>query len=361
MLNTERSAPGRIVTETVELLSPPTQAARQAVIDGPVTPEAFAAAFAGEPVLHAVEVRPPAAARDTGRRARIVFWNAERLKYLEQSVAMLEAQQADALVLCEVDVGMVRSEDRHTIGDLAGAMDAGWIFGVEFVELGLGDLRERAQFAGRQNLSGLHGAGFVSRAQLRRPALVRLETSGRWFDGAFHERRVGGRIAMFAEIEVAGAPVLLVTAHYESHTDPADRLLQTRVMLDAIDSHAPGRPVLIGGDFNTSTFDLAGKQDAAHVASALAADPDRLVAPMAYEPMFALLAERGYDWSACNVPLAATQRTRPDGTPKPPFGKIDWFFSRGLRCSDPAVVPAVDANGTAISDHEALAVTIEPS
>ena len=156
-------------------------------------------------------------------------------------------------------------------------------------------------------------------------------------------------------------PVLLVSAHYESHSDPADRLLQTKVMLDAIDRHSPDMPVLIGGDFNTSTFDLEKKQDAGHVRQSLAEDPDRLVAPMPYEPMFAHLAGRGYDWGDCNIALAHTQRTRPDGTPKPPFGKIDWFFSRGLRCTDPAIIPAVDSAGTAISDHEALAITITPA
>jgi hypothetical protein len=29
-------------------------------------------------------------------------------------------------------------------------------------------------------------------------------------------------------------------------------------MLDDIDAHSPGLPVLIGGDCNTSSFDLAG-------------------------------------------------------------------------------------------------------
>ena len=55
---------------------------------------------------------------------------------------------------------------------------------------------------------------------------------------------------------------------------------------------------------------------------------------------------------------AATQRTRPDGTPAPPFGKIDWLFARGLACSDPAVIAAVDPAGVAVSDHEVLSVSI---
>lgn len=350
-----------LVSRVVDSVTAPALAHRQALLDGPVTLDAFRRAFAATPALHQVEQRPSRRGVSLGDTARIVFWNAERLKYFSPSVALLAGLKADALLLCEVDVGMARTGNRHTIRDLAAELDSGYVFGTEFIELGLGDLREQRQHAGETNREGLHGAGFVSPAPLARPALARLETSGRWFDGAFHERRVGGRIAMLAELALASGTVLLVSAHYESHTDPADRLVQTRAMLDAIDTHGPGRPVLIGGDFNTSTFTLAEKRDGDFVAAALARDPRRLVEPMRYEPMFALLRERGYDWETCNVARTPTQRTRPDGTPEPPFGKIDWLFARGLRCSDAAIVPAVDAAGSAISDHEALAVTISPA
>jgi endonuclease/exonuclease/phosphatase family metal-dependent hydrolase len=349
-----------LVTRIVDDLEPPSLRERQAVLNGPVTQAAFLAALARMPALRAIEAREPPRQAPPFRQARIVFWNAERLKYFSASAALLESLNADALLLCEVDVGMARTENRHTIGELADELAAGYVFGAEFVELGLGDLREQKSFAGKTNRAGLHGAGLLSRVRLLRPALVRLETSGRWFDGAFHERRVGGRIAMLASIEIAGRPVLLASVHYESHTGPADRLLQTRVLLDCIEEHAPGQPVLIGGDFNTSTFELEEKQNRDSIDRALAADPKRLVAPQSYEPMFELLRRQGYDWNRCNVALAPTQRARPDGTPAPPFGKIDWLFSRGLVCTDPVVVPAVDAQGVAISDHEALCVTVAP-
>jgi endonuclease/exonuclease/phosphatase family metal-dependent hydrolase len=291
--------------------------------------------------------------------ARIVFWNAERLKYLAPSIAMLSAAKADAYVLCELDFGMARSGNIHTADELARGLGAGYIFAVEFVELGLGDNRERGWHKGATNTSGLHGAGLVSRHVLQRPRVLRLETSGRWFDGKFGERRVGGRIAIMAELEIGGKPVLLVSVHYESHTGPDDRLAQTRLLLDNIDRFSPGQPVLIGGDFNTNTLDRSNHERLAIVLDALRNDPLRLDLPMAYEPMFQELRGRGYDWENCNLMGAYTQRTRPDGTPKGPLGRIDWFFSRGLTCYDPAVIPAVDQAGIAISDHEALAVTIQ--
>ena len=133
--------------------------------------------------------------------------------------------------------------------------------------------------------------------------------------------------------------MLLVSVHYESHTGPDDRLEQTRVLLDAIDRDFPGRPVLIGGDFNTNTLDRSNHERPDLIRAALEADPERLVRPMRYEPMFAELSRRGYDWESCNVMGAVTQRTRPDGTPAEPLGRIDWFFARGLALQRPGRHP----------------------
>lgn len=351
-----------LVTATVDRLAPPGAEALARVVGEPIHPAGFRAAFDRWSCLHTIEVVPALAESSPMRSgARIVFWNAERLKYPEPSAALLGSAQADILLLCEVDVGMARSGNRHTVADLAARLGTGYLFGVEFVELGLGDSRERAWHAGSSNSAGLHGAALLSRHRLRRPALARLEASGRWYDGRFGERRVGGRIALMAELMLGTTAVLFVCAHYESHSDAGDRRRQTIAMLDAIDAHAPGLPVLIAGDFNTSTFPLSIKHQAAEVAAALTADPHRLVAPMSYEPMFETLKERGYQWESCNVALAPTQRTRPDGTPAAPFGKIDWLFTRGLHSTEPEVIAAVDDAGGAISDHEALAVTVMPS
>ena len=71
----------------------------------------------------------------------------------------------------------------------------GYAFGVEFLELDLGDAREREWHAGQSNQLGLHGAAILSPHPLGRPALIRLESDGDWFDGRHGERRVGGRIA----------------------------------------------------------------------------------------------------------------------------------------------------------------------
>ncbi len=350
------------MTTVVDKIEPPSAQMRDALNQGPTTSDAFREAFTAMPSLDQIElVSPPPRELPPLDSARVVFWNAERLKYPDASAKMLAATGADVFLLCELDLGMARSGNRHTAAELAAALDGGYIFAVEFVELDLGDARERSWHKGETNTVGLHGAGLVSPRPLVHPRLVRLETSGRWFDGKFGERRVGGRIAVTAEFAVAGRPVLLVSVHFESHTGPADRLAETRHLLNKIDRDAARLPVLIGGDFNTNTMERVEHESHAAIAEAVAAEPERLLSPMRHEPMFAELAGRGYDWQSCNVMGARTQRTRPDGTPAEPLGRIDWFFARGLDCSEPAVIPAVDDKGVAISDHEALAVTVSPS
>lgn len=349
------------MSTVVDRIVPPSGSVRDAIGNGPTEIDAFRNAFSEMKCLDQIEqVAPPAAEPPPIETARIIFWNAERLKYLKPSIALINAAEADAAVLCELDLGMARSGNLHTTSELALGLRAGYVFAVEFVELGLGDARERRWHKGEKNVAGLHGAGLVSRRRLKRPRLLRLEMSGRWFDGRFGERRVGGRIAVMADLEIGGRDVLLVSVHYESHTDPQDRLLQTRLLLEAIDRHSPGRPVLIGGDFNTNTQNRADHEQPALIRAALRDDPRRLKFPMAYEPMFEALRHAGYEWENCNAMGADTQRTRPDGTPAGPLGRIDWFFSRGLHCSEPGVIAAVDNRGVAISDHDALVVTVRP-
>jgi endonuclease/exonuclease/phosphatase family metal-dependent hydrolase len=76
--------------------------------------------------------------------------------------------------------------------------------------------------------------------------------------------------------------------------------------------------------------------------------------------MFAVMRDNGFSWAKANTDEPSC-RTRPDGTPQGPFTRIDWIFTRGLDAADPGTLPAIDAEGEAISDHEALRVTVMPS
>lgn len=341
-------------------LAGPGALAISAIRAAPATRAQHAQFFQELGLFDAIEVTPPPAPRDLLReQARVLFWNAERCKFLTESAALIRAHAPDIVLLAEMDRGMARSGNRHTTRDLAQELGMGALFAVEYLELDLGDARERTWHAGIANSEALHGNAILSPCAVRGPAVIRLDDDGKWFDGAFDERRVGGRMALAATLEIAGAPVLFVSVHFESHSDPAHRAGQMRILLDAVEALAPRGAAVIGGDFNTNTFGRGAATKAA-VAAALARDPRRLVDPVAWEPMFDLAAARGFAWREANPPDTITQRTRPDGTPAPPHGRIDWFFTRGVAVSDVRVVQAVQADGSAISDHEALFITVRP-
>jgi endonuclease/exonuclease/phosphatase family metal-dependent hydrolase len=198
----------------------------------------------------------------------------------------------------------------------------------------------------------------VSDVRLRRPFLIRIDARGGWFDGARDEPRVGGTIALGAQVIVDGIATTMVSVHLESHEDPESRAADTRRLLALIDRYDLQAPAILGGDFNTSTASFAERwNDRAAWLRRLAQEPRRLAAPEPHEPLFAALAEAGYDWRACNVPNGPTQRFS-EAEGRPPLAKLDWFFTRGLTATDPRIIPALQPDGSPSSDHDALAVTI---
>ncbi len=333
---------------------------RREILALPPTTAVHGELFGALPLFREIEVaEPPDHLALPSERARIAFWNAERCKYLSPSVDLLAGVGADVNLLCEMDLGMARSGQLHTTREIATRLSSGYIFAAEFLELSLGDEREREWHSGAENTEAVHGAAIVSRHPLERPALIRLEADGGWCGSTNGQQRVGGRIAVAATIRVAGQPVAVVSVHLESHSSPADRARQMGALLAALDAYAPDIPVVVGGDFKTCTADRDPFWGPEAKRPLILDDPDRLVHPIAYEPLFELAAASGYDWAGCNVMRAVTMRTRPDGSPAPPLGKIDWFFTRGVDAADAEIVPAVGGDG-AISDHELLAVTVSP-
>ena len=338
----------RIIERTVSALPAPSQqllADARHVTANRVEHDRLAAAL---PCLHGIELAPPPQPQALGQRVRIAAWNAERCKYLPQSAALLADIGADVVLLTELDIGMARSGNRHTMRELARATGAGYAFGVEYVELGLGDDREKAWHAHESNAVGLHGNAILSRAPIDRPAIVRLDEGARWFAGeqSTSERRIGARMAMVARFDAGGTPLLVASVHLESSTDAADRADQVAVLLRAIEARAGGHPVVIGGDFNTSALPPAEREDGAWFDQAAS-----------YEPMFARLGEAGYQWHTANT-RAATERMRPDGTPRPPYRKIDWFFTRGAAVRRAFSVAATDETRSAISDHDVIVIDL---
>jgi len=74
----------------------------------------------------------------------------------------------------QLDIGMARSGNRHTVAELAVALGMGYAYGIEFIELGLGDEREEEWHKDERNAAGFHGNAILSRYPLNDFALIRL-------------------------------------------------------------------------------------------------------------------------------------------------------------------------------------------
>ena len=347
-------------TEVVGQLTPVAAELRAALFKGPFVPESHDALFDGLPALRQIErggLRPSRGSLATS--ARLIFWNVERLRHLEAIAGHLKAHRPDVVLLSEVDRGMARTGNTDRVAILSERLQMGFLYAVEFVELGLGDIHEQRDHAGEVNAAGFHGAAILSDLPLQAPALIRIERRGEWFGLDRHEPRVGSTIALLAFIAVAGEPVLMVNVHLESHCDPQTRAVDMGNILRMVEGLAPGGRVVMGGDFNTSTTSYAERlANPRLLIEALEQDPMRLLRPELHEPLFAEAAALGYDWQACNLADMPTTR-RPAGSTRPP-AKIDWVFTRGLVVSDPAIIPAVLPDGTPASDHEGLMLTVAP-
>jgi endonuclease/exonuclease/phosphatase family metal-dependent hydrolase len=348
-----------LCTHTTPALPVVPAAEREALRRLPRSLAAHARLQASLPALHQVEAAPPPRLRPAAAALRVVAWNVERGGDPEGAARRLATTGADVLLLSELDVGMARSGQRHTIRELAGRLGMGFAFGVEFLELGLGNAEESARCAGQTNAVGYHGGAIASTHPLERPALVRLDAGGDWFDGRRGERRVGGRVAILATLRLASVPVTLASLHLESHGDPGLRDAQVAALLEALDAYAPGAPALLGGDLNTHSLGIPELEDRAALTRALRADPGRLARPFAHEPLFARLEAAGFEWRRCNAVETSTQRRRKAEGGGRGALHLDWLLARGLPARDAEVHDGTDpSTGAPLSDHEPISARV---
>jgi len=336
------------IRRAVPHLVAPSLAARDMALRQAGSLSAHSSYMQAWPCMSAVEAVQPAAALRP-EAFTIGAWNMERCRNVDGSAALIRQAGVDVLLASEMDVGMARSGQRNTVRDLARALGMGWVFGVEFVELRLGNPRDRRAYDGQVNNAGLHGNAILSRLPLRDAALLPLDAGGHWFvaspkgDG---QRRVGGRMAICARVETGFGLLTVAATHFESESDPAGRALQAARLAGGIERTYDSGPCVLGGDLNTHDFYDTG------------VDRDRmLAAPGETEPAFDVFAEARFDWRASNTGLPTTRR-HPDDPPDRPATSIDWLLTRDVTATDPGVVPALSRDGETLSDHELITVRI---
>nr|MBA3242184.1 endonuclease/exonuclease/phosphatase family protein [Acidobacteriota bacterium] len=213
-----------------------------------------------ESVLHGVVVEEfaprhskPDAAQGS-RAVRAAAWNIERGLRLDEIISTLGThpllRRSDLLLLTELDYGMARSGNRFVAREIAEALGMSYAFAPSYINLSKGaGLESRA--AG-ENAEALHGNAVLSRYPLRRAWSVALPNGKDKMRG--NEKRLGSQRAVLAQVEHPSGAIRTVSVHLDAHSSQRHRQRQMSVVLDFLDTLEPRLPVLIGGDWNTTTY-----------------------------------------------------------------------------------------------------------
>ena len=218
-----------------------------------------------------------------------LVFNMERGICLAETVDFLRECPAlrpyDLILANELDSGCARSGERDTAAEIARALGMQYVFGLEFVEL-------------KDAAHGFHGNAIFSRWPILWAEVLRLPEQYNWYYD--RQKRIGGRNAVFAKLDVQGQKVGAVSIHLENRTSGAGRLQQMKAVLQEVERVFPGIPVVLGGDLNTNTFDGRDKAVIRHLRD----EPEELAAAIKmidlYEPLLQDCTAAGYAWRAAS-------------------------------------------------------------
>lgn len=270
----------------------------------------------------------------------VAAWNLERGRHWREAAKLMRThpvlQQVDVLCLSEMDDGMVRAHNEHTTRELALALGMNYAYTVEFLQLSLGTSVERQQYRG-ENERSYHGNAILSRFPLQSVRMLRLPGVESWY-GA-DENRLGGRNALFADIQVGQQTVTIISTHLESGPENAEKRTQEgQLILAAIEAEYSDRPIILGGDLNA--------------------------APSA--AVIHHFRQAGFQVDEANDPALSTYQKQIDGLIQPGWFRIDYVMPRGLPVvqgpTSPAVIMAAypcEATGKMLSDHAIATVDLQ--
>lgn len=322
------------------------------------------AVMARIPQFMETEVHEIASApQETPERMGMLVFNMERGVHLGELGDFLETcpdvHPYDVILANELDDGCARSGQKDTARELAQRLGMNYVFGLEFIELANGE-----------DEKGYHGNAIFSRWPIKKAKIVRLPEQYNWYFD--RQKRIGGRLAILAELDVNGKSLGVGTIHLENRTHSAGRKAQLEAVLKEVETFLPGMPVVLGGDLNTNTFD--GRDKAA--ISAVANDPalqHRCLEDVAHWENCLPLAEKyGYRAvpdktdGADRLDLITRRKPLPDGGY---LGlRLDWLLLRDVTPVESRNIPtcretwpfaaagsALEAfGGKELSDHNAV-------
>ena len=272
------------------------------------------------PPFNQPEVSPlpttPAPERDYIRAA---VFNVEHGCRMPEILAFLREcpQIADADILFgnELDDGTERSGNRDASQAIADALGFAYAYALEFIEL-----------VNPNDQKGYEGNTLFSRWPITRAEALYVPEGYNWYYD--EQKRIGGRVAVFCELNIAGKRLGAVCVHLENRTTPALRAAQTAAILEKAEAMFGDLPILIGGDFNTNAFDYGEKE--VNAAFARQKTDGGVVDPIPYEPLFAYAEQAGFAYRSLNGAGVPTRR-RPTGDGVLNL-HLDWIFAKNVYC-----------------------------
>jgi endonuclease/exonuclease/phosphatase family metal-dependent hydrolase len=321
---------------------------------------------------------------------RATAWNIERGLRLDSIIGVLKEHpvlsESDVLLLTELDYGMARTENRFVAREIAESLKLNYVFAPCYINLNKGSGLE--VHTSGENTQALHGNALFSRYPLKGAHSLALPNGKDKMKG--NEKRLGSQVAVIADVEHPLGTVRMVSLHLDAHSTQRHRHHQMKLVLDHLATLSPKLPVLIGGDWNTSTYNsrravysIVGffrrvMMGVGHVIENHYLHPERWFE----RALFRELEKRGYDYRNLNeqgvgtlpydVKDLAVNTNMEDWVPRwcfwflnralEPYGgrcslKLDWFAGKGIKPDSenrPRVVGQLDDADGKLSDHDAI-------
>ncbi len=326
------------------------------------------------------------------RPVSALAWNIERGNIFEGIVDALKhhdgLRDKDVLLLTELDHGMARSGNRSVAQEIARELGLNYAFAPVYIALQKGSGVE-SEVEG-ENTASIHGLAMFSKWPMRNVHAVPLPNGKDKMWGK--EKRLGWLRALIADIEHPAGTFRAVTVHLDAHCSRAHRKLQMQIILDHL-ATLPEMPTLIGGDWNTTTFNSQSSTRAImgywrrvfmgpkNVAKNHLPHPERYFE----RHLFNMLEKRGYDFRSLNNIGTGTLHYHVESIEKNtnlrdwvpewcfPFifwaanrvggsvsGRLDWFAGKDIKPAGPDAAKTIgdlkDENGTPLSDHDAISL-----
>ena len=289
-------------------------------------------------------VRLPLDSRPVPKTIRAAVFNVEHGCRIREIADFLEScptlRDADILFGNELDDGTERSGNIDASRTLAERLGYQYAYALEFIEL-----------VNPNDQKGYEGNTLFSRWPIVRAESLHLPEGYNWYFD--EQKRIGARVAVFCELDIAGTHIGAVSVHLENRTSPEARAVQTEAILAHADRMFRGLPVLIGGDFNTNGFDYS--QEAAEEQYRQQCKDGAVADAVQHEPLFRSIERAGYAYRSFNGDRIATRR-------RPTLNgflnlHLDWIIAKNAECVRHGCVSTILSEGETfdqLSDHNAV-------